>query len=151
MLFAFHDRTGLSSIMRTGASGPEGPTGNARGEHMRLHSVQLTRCAKARVNCVVDGDTIWLRGEKIRIADIDTPEVSRPKCRREYELGLAATNRLIELLNEGDFSLARSRWGDEDRFGRKLRLVTRDGLSIGDRLVQEGLAHRWGGRKSSWC
>jgi len=27
---------------------------------------------RARVNCVVDGDTLWLRGEKIRVADIDT-------------------------------------------------------------------------------
>lgn len=28
-----------------------------------------------RVNCVVDGDTIWFRSEKIRIADIDAPEI----------------------------------------------------------------------------
>nr|MDX8317342.1 thermonuclease family protein [Agrobacterium rosae] len=26
-----------------------------------------------RITCVVDGDTFWFRGEKIRIADIDTP------------------------------------------------------------------------------
>ena len=24
-------------------------------------------------NCVVDGDTIWLKGQKIRVADIDAP------------------------------------------------------------------------------
>lgn len=27
-----------------------------------------------RTTCVVDGDTIWMGGVKIRIADIDTPE-----------------------------------------------------------------------------
>ena len=31
-----------------------------------------------RVTCVVDGDTLWLAGDKIRLADINTPEVSRP-------------------------------------------------------------------------
>jgi micrococcal nuclease len=25
-------------------------------------------------NCVVDGDTIWLQGQNIRVADIDAPE-----------------------------------------------------------------------------
>ncbi len=33
---------------------------------------------KFRRTCVVDGDTIWLEGVKIRIADIDTPEISQP-------------------------------------------------------------------------
>ena len=40
---------------------------------------------------------------------------------------------------------------DEDRFGRKLRRVVRDGRSLGEQLVAEGLAHRWGGRKLPWC
>src|SRR4249919_347673 len=29
-------------------------------------------------NCVVDGDTIWFNGQKIRLADIDTPETHDP-------------------------------------------------------------------------
>uniref|UniRef100_UPI00140CC2F8 hypothetical protein n=1 Tax=Altererythrobacter segetis TaxID=1104773 RepID=UPI00140CC2F8 len=33
-----------------------------------------------RVTCVVDGDTFWYRGQKIRIADINAPEVSHPGC-----------------------------------------------------------------------
>jgi endonuclease YncB( thermonuclease family) len=41
---------------------------------------------------VVDGDTFWFRGEKIRIADIDTPELSPPRCERERERGLAANS-----------------------------------------------------------
>lgn len=44
----------------------------------------LALCGQGqRVSCVVDGDTIWLRGEKIRVADIDTPEVSSPQCSSE--------------------------------------------------------------------
>ena len=43
-------------------------------------------------NCVVDGDTIWLHGEKIRIADIDAPETHDPRCSSEKELGDRATD-----------------------------------------------------------
>jgi endonuclease YncB( thermonuclease family) len=46
------------------------------------------------VNCVVDGDTIWIDGEKIRVADIDAPETHAPRCRAEAELGRRATLRL---------------------------------------------------------
>jgi endonuclease YncB( thermonuclease family) len=115
------------------------------------YSVRFEPCGRVRSTCVVDGDTLWLNGEKIRIADIDTPEISSPKCQREYKLGILAKQRLVVLLNEGEFSLTTSRWGDEDRYGRKLRLLFRNSESIGNRLVQEGLAHRWNGHKISWC
>jgi hypothetical protein len=42
-------------------------------------------------NCVVDGDTIWLGGEKIRVADIDAPETHEPRCAAERKLGDQAT------------------------------------------------------------
>ena len=103
-----------------------------------------------RVTCVVDGDTFWFRGEKIRIADIDTPELSPPRCERERKLGLAAKQRLLEILNSGPLSFMATAT-DEDRFGRKLRIVYRDRRSVGDMLVTEGLAWRWEGSRRSWC
>ncbi|WP_284124197.1 thermonuclease family protein [Parerythrobacter aestuarii] len=106
----------------------------------------------ARVTCVVDGDTIWYQGTKIRIADIDTPEVSSPGCPREAQLGARATRRLQALLNAGAFTLAPNPEGrDTDPYGRSLKLVTRDGRSLGDTLVREGLAERWGGPRIAWC
>lgn len=105
-----------------------------------------------RVTCVVDGDTIWYRGAKIRIADIDTPEVNRPACPREAALGRRATERLRQLLNAGAFTLEPSPSGrTRDRFGRELRVVKRGGQSLGAVLVNEGLAERWGGPRRSWC
>ena len=106
--------------------------------------------AGARTNCVVDGDTSWHQGEKIRIADIDTPELSPPRCARERQLGQVAKRRLHALLNAGRSSLTAG-WRDEDRYGRKLRTVTRQGRSIGDILVSEGLARRWDGSRHPWC
>ncbi|HKQ11398.1 MAG TPA: thermonuclease family protein [Rhizomicrobium sp.] len=101
-------------------------------------------------NCVVDGDTFWYQGIRIRVADIDTPETHPSRCAAEADLGQRATLRLQELLNQGPFILtAIDR--DEDRYGRKLRIVMRDGVSLGARLVDEGLARRWTGSRQPWC
>ncbi|GIX21093.1 MAG: hypothetical protein KatS3mg120_2769 [Erythrobacter sp.] len=105
-----------------------------------------------RVTCVVDGDTIWYRGEKIRLADLNTPEVSRPGCAREAALGRKATRRLQALLNAGPFSLEPNPAGRAtDNYGRSLKLVTRGGESLGAALVREGLAEEWGGVRMAWC
>ncbi|MCZ8371048.1 MAG: thermonuclease family protein [Porphyrobacter sp.] len=127
-----------------------GAQGGARGEE---HSALFPVCAGAvRITCVVDGDTIWYRGIKIRIADIDTPEVSQPGCPREAALGRRATERLRQLLNAGRFGLVVPPDGrSRDRYGRELRIVTRGGQSLGAVLVREGLAARWGGPKRAWC
>ncbi|ALJ11398.1 thermonuclease family protein [Sphingopyxis macrogoltabida] len=101
-------------------------------------------------NCVVDGDTFRFEGEKYRIADIDTPETHPARCAEEAVLGEAATRRLRTLLNEGAFTLDEAD-RDTDVHGRKLRIVTRGGASIGDQLVDEGLARRWEGYRRPWC
>lgn len=100
---------------------------------------------------VIDGDTFIHAGERIRIADIDTPEV-QGRCPAETALAGRATRRLNGLLAEGAFELHPLPSGrDKDRYGRKLRIVTRSGQSIGDMLVAEGLARTWTGRRESWC
>ncbi len=102
------------------------------------------------VNCVVDGDTFWIDGEKVRIADIDAPETHPSRCPEEARLGNAATRRLQALLSAGPVTLeAADR--DTDRYGRKLRIVSRGGQSIGGQLVEEGLARRWTGHREPWC
>jgi micrococcal nuclease len=101
-------------------------------------------------NCVVDGDTIWMDGEKIRIADIDAPETHPSRCAEEARLGNAATKRLQVLLNTGPIKLV-SADRDTDRYGRKLRIVMRNGRSVGGLLIEEGLARAWEGHRRPWC
>lgn len=101
-------------------------------------------------NCVVDGDTVWIDGVKIRVADIDAPETHPPRCASEGALGDRATRRLAKLMSAGPFEL-RPADRDEDRYGRKLRVITRNGRSLGDQLVREGLARAWEGRRRPWC
>jgi endonuclease YncB( thermonuclease family) len=109
-------------------------------------------CVGARQqNCVIDGDTIRHGGVKIRLEDIDAPEVFSPQCTAEAALGRRATGRLLELINAGPFELVRAGDRDEDRYGRKLRTIERNGRSVGHMLVAEGLARRWDGARRSWC
>jgi endonuclease YncB( thermonuclease family) len=114
-------------------------------------SAAFTLCGdRQRINCVVDGDTFWFRRQKIRVADIDAPELSPPQCASERRKGEAAKQRLMTLLNAGPFSLSIGVRA-EDRYGRKLRIVTREGRSLGEVLVDEGLARRWDGTRRPWC
>lgn len=111
----------------------------------------FTLCTNApRETCVVDGDTFWLAGEKVRIADINAPETGQARCASERQRGEAAKLRLLELLNRGPVLLVGGR-RSHDRYGRRLAVVTRQGRSLGAQLVTEGLAEPWRGRRSSWC
>jgi endonuclease YncB( thermonuclease family) len=115
------------------------------------HSRSFSICgAGPRINCVVDGDTFWLDGEKIRIANIDTPEIHPSRCAREEQLGQAAKQRLLELLNAGDFAL-QTGTRDVDIHGRQLRTVSRGASDFGETLISEGLARRWDGHRRPWC
>jgi micrococcal nuclease len=108
-------------------------------------------CAEGpRTNCVVDGDTFWINGEKIRLADINAPETHAASCPAERALGEKATRRLLGLLNAGPFTLE-IEGRTTDRYGRALRIAKRGGRSLGVQLVSEGLAEPWRGRRSDWC
>lgn len=132
-----------------GFIGIKGPAGTASAQARAAHS--FTVCGTIRRTCVVDGDTIWLEGAKIRIADIDTPEISSPQCDAEYERGIRARDRLVVLLNKGELKLRPTGNRDEDQYGRKLRIIMQRGRSLGDQLVSENLARTWTGRRESWC
>jgi micrococcal nuclease len=113
-------------------------------------SAVVTVSATAAIR-VIDGDTFDLGGERIRIADIDTPEM-KGRCGYETALARRAKTRLRSLLGEGAFELRPVPGGKKrDRYGRSLRIVTRDQRSIGDQLVAEGLARTWSGRRQPWC
>lgn len=116
-----------------------------------LAAATFALCAPGpRTTCVVDGDTFWLDGEKVRIADINAPETHGAACSSEAARGAAATRRLIVLLNAGPFQLE-TNGRTHDRYGRLLRTVTRRGQSLGGQLVAEGLAEPWQGRRGDWC
>ena len=113
---------------------------------------EFTLCGEGNPQqCVIDGDTIRYGGLKIRLEDIDAPETYQFKCPSELALGQRAASRLLQLVNAGSFELVRRGSRDEDIYGRKLRTIERNGRSLGDVMVVEGLARRWDGARRSWC
>jgi endonuclease YncB( thermonuclease family) len=102
-------------------------------------------------NCVIDGDSFILRGETIRLAPIDAPEMGTPRCEAERQLAEQAEQRLHSLLNQGPVVLERSGFRDQDGYGRSLRDAVVNGRSVSEQLVAEGLAQPWRGRRAEWC
>jgi len=120
-------------------------------EERRIH-VRFDYCGNgSSPNCVFDGDTIRYGGFKIRLADIDAPELFSPKCASELKRARQATQRLNALLNQGPVQILAIGSRDEDSYGRKLRVIERNGRSLGGILVAEGLARPWDGARRSWC
>ncbi|NQZ46645.1 MAG: thermonuclease family protein [Erythrobacter sp.] len=113
----------------------------------------FTLCSGSkRTTCVVDGDTIWYRGEKIRLVGFDTPEIHHAACPRERELGEEAKLRLREWLNAGAFSLEPNPDGrPRDRYGRSLLVLSRGGENVGQMFIADGLAEKRGGSENIWC
>ncbi|GAB1584041.1 hypothetical protein PPNSA23_39840 [Phyllobacterium phragmitis] len=104
--------------------------------------------------CILDGDTIVVGEEHIRIANIDAPEIHHFKCDAERRLAILARQRLEALLSDGTFKIAR---GDpdtgrvKDRFGRTLATISVGEEDVGDILISEDLVRPWIGRRQPWC
>jgi endonuclease YncB( thermonuclease family) len=138
----------VGALLDPSLIGPVGPL----AAPAELVSTKFTPCGPGRgAACVIDGDTFKLGDRKIRITGIDAPELSSPKCAAEAALARKSADRLLVLLNQGDFEMIAHRFQRQDRNGRDLMVIRRDGASIGDQLVTEGLAHRYVGSKRSWC
>jgi micrococcal nuclease len=101
-------------------------------------------------NCVVDGDTFWIGGQKVRIAGIDAPETHPPRCAEEARLGNEATTMLRSLLNSGAVTMT-SIDRDRDSYGRLLRNVAVNGQDVGEAMISAGVAREYGNGRRSWC
>jgi micrococcal nuclease len=113
--------------------------------------------AAACVATVHDGDTVRLcSGERVRIANIDAPELAgSPRCTAasrarlvtsrnpawcDYQRGEQARAILAQLIASGSPRIIRI---GTDRYGRTLARITVNGRDAGATLIALGLARRW--------
>ena len=107
----------------------------------------------AKLDRVVDGDTVdalvdlgfdtWKK-VRIRMMGMNAPE-SRTRDLEEKKLGLAAKDRLIEMLGDGEFTLQSHGVG---KYGRCLGEIFRESdVSLNRQLINEGHATEYFGGK----
>lgn len=101
--------------------------------------------------CLVDGDTIWLDGNKLRLKGFDTPEPMTKICGGKFETELArkASDRLLYLLNTKSWTI--EYFGKERNGKRTLATIRISGRDVGDILIDERLARRWPDGDEWWC
>ena len=114
-------------------------------------TVQFSMCGSTRYTCVVDGDTIWLEGQNLRLLSFDTPEPYNDICGGAQEVALArhASARLLDLLNRNAFTV--DTFGLDGTGKRTLATIRIGGRDVGDILIEERLARRWPDGEEWWC
>jgi endonuclease YncB( thermonuclease family) len=100
------------------------------------------------LNCVIDGGTIQVRGQRIAIAGIEAPRIQGARCDAERDRGIDAAVQLAELLNRGQVTVARAAPGS---FGTAARKVEVNGSDVGEAMIARGLARPDLGEPTDWC
>ena len=99
-------------------------------------------------NCVLDGGTIYVAGEKVTIAGMNAPQIIGAECRTERDRGIEAAVRLVALLNSGKVIVGGP---VRDKDGREVRKVEVGGEDVGAAMIDAGLARKSDGTKQDWC
>lgn len=134
---------GQSYTSKTEATAAPNEKGNAgdtgQGEKIRQPSAGAAAKQLVGVSSVIDGDTIEIHGQRIRLHGIDAPESSQT-CLDGGKItrcGTTAANRLAEKIG-GRTVICDER--DQDRYGRVVSVCTTGGQDLNAWMVSEGLA-----------
>ena len=102
-----------------------------------------------------DGDTCYVTVDgtktKIRLLELDTPEISKPKCDAELQLGLKARDYLNDLIDNATTIEFKTDY-TEDYFGRILTYLIVDGEDVSAKIVKNNLGVVYDrNNKQDWC
>ena len=132
---------------------PLGADANSSNRHTIVDAMLCDRHACQDVSLWVwDGDIFTIYDgaggrEKIRIENIDAPEIDGP-CVAERVAALRAKDELASRMSGHKIELIRR---DLDRYGRQLARVAVDRRDVGETLIKHGLAQRWDSLRKPWC
>tara|TARA_B110001454_G_C12699742_1_gene426070 strand:- start:1205 stop:1606 length:402 start_codon:yes stop_codon:yes gene_type:complete len=102
-----------------------------------------------------DGDTCYVtidgQDAKIRLLELDTPEISKPKCDQELEWGIRARDFVNDLIQNAQTIEFKTEY-KFDYFGRTLSYLIIDGEDVSALLVKNNLGKVYKkGHKIDWC
>lgn len=99
----------------------------------------FNQCYNAGANdCVIDGSTLKVEGERIMIAGISAPRIQGAACTAERERGIIAAVALSDLLKSGEVKI-------------EARTVLVDGVDVAGKMIAAGHARRDDGQVQNWC
>ena len=111
-------------------------------------AARFNQCYNGGANCVIDGDTIYVAGEKVEIAGIAAPQIQAAACADERNRGIDAAIGLADRLNGGKVTVGGP---IRDPSGREVRKVAVDGRDVAAAMVGAGLARDDSSAPRSWC
>ena len=102
-----------------------------------------------------DGDTCYITmngiKKKIRLLELDTPEISKPKCNAELEIGIKARDYLNDLIANASTIEFKTEYL-EDYFGRVLSYLIIDGEDASSKIIENQLGVVYDhNQKYDWC
>ena len=102
-----------------------------------------------------DGDTCYViidgKNTKIRLLELDTPEISKPKCDAEKRLGIEARDYLNSLIENASTIEFKTDYV-KDYFGRVLSFLIIDGEDVSKKIVNNNLGVVYKrNNKKDWC
>ena len=102
-----------------------------------------------------DGDTCYVtvdgKNTKIRLLELDTPEISKPKCDQELQMGLKARDYLNNLIMNASSIEFKTDY-KMDYFGRILSYLIIDGEDASAKIVSNNLGVVYDrNNKQDWC
>jgi hypothetical protein len=98
-------------------------------------------------SCVLSADRYSYHGRTYRLTGMQVPNLEKPRCKMEADRAVQARRTLAILLNGGVFdALADPSQKDPD-----VRILTRDGVSIGQLMILKGQARSLSDGAINWC
>ena len=99
-------------------------------------------------NCVIDGETIRVGGDTLKIAGMRAPRIRSARCDAEEQRGVKAVEELTALLNSGKVTT-----GDQVREpdGQTRTEVLVNGQDVAAAMIAASAAREAGSIPPSWC
>lgn len=104
-----------------------------------LHVAPAAAQSVVGVASVIDGDTIEIRGQRIRLFGIDAPE-GRQRCERDGKPYRCGQEAALALADKIDRKTVRCEQKDLDRYGRIVAVCRLGGEDLNGWLVRNGYA-----------
>jgi endonuclease YncB( thermonuclease family) len=110
-------------------------------------ATEFRQCYEGGANCVVDGQTIYAAGQRIKIAGMVAPGIDQASCEGERDRGIEAAVGLASLLNRGRVVVGPPVRDAEGTWRRKVEVGGRD---VAAAMIAANLARPEYGPRS-WC